>query len=88
MEVKEFGLENMMLLAPADDVCQVCAGKHKPDDPHDCNSLFYQYGFYKEHNRWPTWEDAIAHCSDVTKKLWENELRELGLWPVSIESAG
>jgi len=88
MEVKTFGVKNMMPLGPASHLCQVCAGDHKPDDPHDCNSLFYQYGFYGEHGRWPTWKDAVAHCSDVTKELLEKELRELALWPVFIESAG
>jgi len=83
MEVKTFGIQNMMLGSPADHLCQVCAGNHKADDPHDCNSLFYQYAFYKEYSRWPTWKDAVAHCSEGTQKLWENELRGLGLWPIS-----
>lgn len=71
------------LLDPPSTACQMC-GKdpaHAPDQPHDGASMFYQYAFYAEHTRWPTWKDAIAHCDDATKAAWEAELRKRGYWP-------
>lgn len=38
------------------------------------------YKFYFEHGRWPTWADAMAHCSDEVKAAWEVALREGGHW--------
>jgi len=67
-----------MLPAPP-DTCQECAVKHNPNMPHDRNSLFYQYKFYNEHGRWPTWDDAMAHCSEGMKVIWRKELRKLGV---------
>ncbi|MCM1566064.1 MAG: hypothetical protein NC238_08990 [Dehalobacter sp.] len=61
------------------DTCQECAAKHDPDMPHNRDSLFYQYKFYNEHGRWPTWEDAMAHCPDEMKELWCQALRKLGV---------
>ncbi|MCL2826109.1 MAG: hypothetical protein FWD72_01745 [Eggerthellaceae bacterium] len=59
--------------------CPECAVCHDPAAPHDCQSLYYQYGFYEEHGRWPTWEDAMAHCDDEVKSIWENELTLIGI---------
>jgi hypothetical protein len=53
---------------------------HPPKDPHDANSLYYQYAFFGEHGRWPTWKDALAHCPDKVRAVWERELRALGVW--------
>jgi len=53
--------------------------KHEPEMPHNQKSLFYQYKFYNEHGHWPTWEDAMAHCSDEMKELWRSELEKLGM---------
>jgi hypothetical protein len=58
--------------------CPECAVKHEPDQPHNQQSLFYQYNFYNEHGRWPTWDDAMSHCSDEMKGLWVLELRKRG----------
>ena len=78
--VKIMELKNMTLLPPAEDKCQECAVKHKPEDPHDATSLYYQYGFYKKHGRWPRWKDAIAHCAEEVKTAWTAELKKRGLW--------
>ena len=48
--------------------CPECAVKHDPEQPHNQDSLTYQYKFYDQHGRWPTWADAMAHCSDELKK--------------------
>ena len=59
--------------------CPECAVKHEPHEPHNQQSLFYQYHFYNEHRVWPNWGDAIAHCDDVTKELWKAALIEKGV---------
>ncbi len=70
------------MLPAAAGACPVCARNpaHLEDQPHDAQSLFYQYAFYGEHGRWPTWKDALAHCSDEVKQQWETALREGGHW--------
>ena len=67
------------LLPPAEGVCQECATEHEPELPHNQQSLFYQYKFYNDHGRWPTWEDAMAHCSEEMKEFWRTELRKRGV---------
>lgn len=37
-----------------DGACTECAVKHSPEQPHNRDSLAYQYKFYDEHGRWPT----------------------------------
>lgn len=64
------------LLGPRPGVCQECAVDHKPEDSHDATSLSYQYFFYNEHKRWPTWIDAMAHCDEEHKKAWGQALSD------------
>lgn len=66
-------------LPPKPGLCQVCATDHKPENPHNRDSLFYQMTFKNEYGRSPTWEDAMAHCSEKVKKLWREELRKEGV---------
>lgn len=65
------------LLGPPPDKCQVCATDHEHNQPHNKDSLFYQYRFYSEHGRWPNWVDAMAHCDDATKRLWTEKIIEV-----------
>ncbi len=67
------------LMPPPPGKCQECATEHAPELPHNQQSLFYQYKFYNDHGRWPTWEDAMAHCTDEMKEFWKRELRERGV---------
>ena len=69
----------IMLVPPLPDVCQECATKHDPEMPHNQQSLYYQYYFYSKHGRWPTWKDAMAHCSDEMKAIWIEELHTHGV---------
>lgn len=62
--------------------CPECAVKHDPNLPHDRNSLAYQYKFYDRHGRWPTWADAMQHCSPAVKAQWAEALAVHG---VSVE---
>lgn len=70
----------MMLMPANKDTCPICATTHGPEWPHDNQSLYYQYRFYGVRGRWPTWADAIAHCSNEMKSHWEQVLRERGMW--------
>ena len=69
----------MMLLPPPKDTCQVCAVKHDPRLLHNQQSLFYRYHFYAQHERWPTWKDAMAHCSDEVKAAAIAALKKQGV---------
>ncbi|MCE7797889.1 hypothetical protein LWE61_15165 [Sphingobium sufflavum] len=69
----------MMLLPPRDDLCQVCAGNHEPNWPHNAQSMYYQVSFQMQHGRAPNWNDAMEHCSDEMRQLWTEELVALGV---------
>lgn len=59
--------------------CAECAVIHRPDEPHNQQSLFYQYSFMETHGRWPTWADAMAHCAPDVKDRWVSELAKHGV---------
>lgn len=59
--------------------CPDCAVDHKPDQPHNQQSLFYQYSFYGRCKRWPTWHDAMAHCPPDIRSQWIAELAKKGV---------
>ena len=65
--------------------CPICATAHGPAQPHNQQSLCYQYKFYDEHGRWPTWKDAMDHCPEDVKQLWQQALEEKG---VDIDGSG
>lgn len=67
------------LLPARPGTCAECAVDHAPSQPHNQQSMYYQYHFYAEHNRWPTWDDAVAHCSPVVKALWVAQLAKQGI---------
>lgn len=59
--------------------CKMCAVKHDEAQPHNQQSLTYQYKFYDQNGRWPTWNDAMSHCSDEIKKVWIEALTKKGV---------
>jgi hypothetical protein len=67
------------LLPPPKGTCPACAVKHDPEMPHNQQSLYYQYHFYNKHGRWPTWKDAMLHCTDEIKAFWIEELGKHGI---------
>lgn len=69
-----------MLLPPKPGTCPICATSHGPSEPHNAQSLYYQYRFYGVRGRWPTWADAMAHCDAKVKAFWEQALRDRGVW--------
>lgn len=74
---KRYGM-SLMGKVP-EGTCPECAVKHSPEQPHNRDSLAYQYKFYDEHGRWPTWADAMAHCPEPVKKYWKQELEKRGV---------
>ncbi len=71
------------MLPMRDGVCQECGVDHAHDQPHNRDSLPYQYRFRGTHGRWPTWTDAMAHCTPEVKAAWRTAMietcRERGL---------
>lgn len=62
-----------------DGACPECASVHDPGQPHNRDSLTYQYKFYDQYGRYPTWADAMAHCTKEVKELWVQALGEKGI---------
>jgi hypothetical protein len=67
------------LVPPPPGTCSQCADDHEPEEPHNFTHLYYKYAFYAEHRRWPTWEDALAHCDDEIYEAWRSALAEHGV---------
>ena len=59
--------------------CPMCGVKHPAEQPHNRDSLTYQYKFYDQHGRWPTWEDAMEHCPADVKEYWTAALTAKGV---------
>lgn len=74
-EIKHIG--GFKVLPPAPDSCQVCAQKHEPTEPHNPQSLYYQFTFNAEHGRSATWKDAMAHCTTEVVAKWMKGFRAL-----------
>ena len=66
----------LRLLPAAPGLCQWCAVKHEPEQPHNQQSLYYQMKFQAIHGRGATWSDAMAHCTDAIKAVWRKGLVE------------
>jgi hypothetical protein len=77
IEGKHLGQLKMLPARPG--TCEWCAVTHDPTYPHNAQSLHYQYRFYNEHGVWPTWLDAMSHCTDEVRNFWVNELTNLGV---------
>lgn len=75
------------ILPPMEGACWVCGDIHNSRDPHNAGSLLYQHRFRKRNGRYPTWEDAMSHCSRKVKEKWAARLREKGI-KVKLESEG
>lgn len=69
----------LMPLDTSNGECSQCGQVHEPDWPHNRDSLHYQYAFYAEHDRWPTWADAMAHSPALVRAIWTEELHKIGI---------
>lgn len=78
VKIIDLAKEGTLLPAP-EGTCPECATKHEPEQPHNQQSLYWQYKFYNKHGRWPTWKDAMAHCPPDIKRFWIEELKERGI---------
>ncbi len=78
-------LKPLTLVGPAPDVCQVCGHGHEPPSPqpgtppHNPQSLYWKIAFHREHGRYPTWEDALAHTGDDVHTAWREALANYGI---------
>jgi hypothetical protein len=79
MSEKHPYLGNWILTKTPPWTCPECGVEHPPEDPHNRDSLAYQYGFYGKYGRWPTWADAMAHCSPKVQKAWMEALQKRGI---------
>jgi hypothetical protein len=77
MRVEQKSFSAMLPAAPG--ACPVCAANHDPTEPHNKQSLFYEISFYQQHKRFPTWADAMAHCTLEVQDVWTTELRNSGI---------
>lgn len=71
---------HVTLLPPSKEACPICATKHEPDQAHNAQSLYYHYRFHARYGRWPTWADAVAHCSPEMKAAWTQRIKDRGVW--------
>lgn len=58
------------MLPGAPGTCEWCYIKHDPDQPHNQQSLPYQMKFKAIKGRYPTWSDAMAHCTPEIQERW------------------
>ena len=71
-----------MTLLPCDTSkgqCAYCAAVHLPNEPHNAQSLYYQYRIYGERGIWPNWGNAMEHCDGATRQRWKAELVSRGV---------
>jgi hypothetical protein len=78
---KTTNLGGFTLLRPPvqEGQCPECHAFHDATEPHDNQSLFWQFNFREKHGRWSTWEDAMAHCTPEVRAMWISELGLLGI---------
>ena len=72
-------MEEIKVVPPSPGACPICATTHDPKEPHDRDSLYYQNWFRKRYKRFPTWEDAMAHCKEEVKKDFIKRLAQRGI---------
>jgi hypothetical protein len=70
----EIQAASMKLLPPPEGHCRICAVKHRPDEAHNAQSLFYQMRFRMRYGRDCTWADAIAHLDERAQRFWIEHL--------------
>lgn len=79
MKAKVIEMKGKTMLPAGPGKCPECAVEHEPEMTHDKRSMFYQMKFHQEHGRWPTWEDAMAHCTPEMKATTIEVLTNLGV---------
>lgn len=59
----------MFMLPGPPGSCAWCHVVHDPAAPHNRDSLSYQIKFHTLHKRWPTWTDAMKHCTPEVQEM-------------------
>lgn len=77
--MEKIGIDDMRLFPPGPGKCPVCAATHPPEVPHNRDSLYYQIKFRQEHGRFPTWQDAAAHCTPEIRAWFAAEYAKHGI---------
>lgn len=72
-------MEELKIISPMPGACPICATRHHPEQPHDKDSLYYQNMFRKKYKRFPTWNDAMSHCSETVKIEFTKKLARRGI---------
>lgn len=75
MDIKQG--KSFQMLPPPPGACPVCAVHHDPNWPHNRDSLYYQFWFFQQWGRSPTWTDAMAHCPVELREQWRQQLIEI-----------
>jgi hypothetical protein len=70
----------MQVMPPRSGLCAICATDHRPEEPHNAQSLYWSVVFNAETGRAPTWADAIAHCAKPMQAAWKGELKKRKAW--------
>ncbi len=65
------------------ETCQMCGRRHFAHQPHDPTSPLYALNFRSTERRWPSWKDAMSHCSP---KMQDYLLRMLRKHHMSAET--
>jgi len=50
--------------------CSMCATKHRENEAHNLQSLFYGMRFLMKWGRDATWQDAVAHLQPEQQRQW------------------
>lgn len=69
----------ILILPPTPGACALCGDVHAPGEPHNRDSLAYQHHFRRANGRYPTWEDAMSHCSGRVRAAWRVRLIQKGM---------
>lgn len=86
--IRDYAVDGLRILPPRKGACPICAAMHEPMLPHNRNSLYYLMRFRQEHGRFPTWDDAMEHCSEAMKEQLQDLLKEWGLLPGEVNKDG
>lgn len=78
-------IEEIKIAAPGPRTCRICATAHRPEQPHDRDSLYYQNWFFKRYRHFPSWADAMAHCTEAVQAEFTATLAKRG---IAIEKGG
>ncbi len=71
---------SVMMLPPPEGCCRICGVDHKPNAPHNAETVFYETRFSLRYKRRGTWADAIAHVPEPERTRLEKKIKALNAW--------